>query len=51
MPESNSCNGKPIYNVGSNYLYNAGSAWVICSEYHKNNKLCQHGLVLLDWRL
>ena len=37
-------NGKPIYNVGSNYLYNAGSAWVICSEYHKNNKLCQHGL-------
>ena len=30
-------NGKPIYNVGSNYLYNAGSAWVICSEYHKNN--------------
>merc|ERR1711865_666868 len=41
MPVSNSCNGKPIYTMGSYYLFDTGGTnyqwWVIGNEDSKNN--------------
>jgi hypothetical protein len=44
MPVSHSCNGRPIYQQGSYYLYNVGNLWIVSTKQYADS--CQQNMYI-----